>query len=211
MIGILCAGMVSGTLWSGLPDALRQVLESQLPAWAQVMGVPAPASSTPERIAAERSTGSTTTLFLIERKVKVVVQKENERAWLVEATWCGEGTDRCDDVWKRSDEQWRSDKTTANHTGYAVYRDSLRLAPGTFARSVPTLAFGKRKWDKALCEESLCFAVALADSSVARAAFRPDGSVAWWDGGYILGRANEKELVHAYGFLRDKGRAPAAK
>lgn len=211
MIAPLFAGLASSVLCSGLPEGLRNALETQLPAWAQVMGTPAPSSAAPERIAAERSTASTTTLFLIERRLKVVVQKEDDRAWLIEATWCGEGTDRCDDVWKRTDEQWRSDKATANHTGYAVYRDSLRLAPSPFGQPIPALTFGKRKWDKALCEGSLCFAAALADSSVARAVFRPDGSVAWWDGGYILGRANEKELVHAYGLLRDKGRAPGGR
>jgi hypothetical protein len=42
---------------------------------------------------------------------------------------------------------------------------------------------------------------------VARAAVRPDGSVAFWDGGYILGGRQEKEQVHGYGYLLEHGHA----
>lgn len=206
MIATLATTVLSASLCGALPEALKKTLESQFPAWSQVMGRTAPSSATEERIAVERTTNSVTNLFLIERKVKAVVQKEGEHAWLTEVVWCGEGPDRCDDVWKRTDEQWRSDKGTANHTGYAVYRDALALDAASWSQSVPALETGKKKWDKGLCENGLCFVVAARDSSVARVALRPDGSVGWWDGGYILGRANESELVHAYAYLLQNGR-----
>jgi hypothetical protein len=205
------AAVLFTVLCAGLPEGLKKALESQLPAWAQVMGAPARSSESEERIAVERSTNSTTNVFLVERKMKAVVQKDGENAWLVDVVWCGEGPDRCDDVWKRSDEQWRSDKGTANHTGYAVYRDMLRLDAAGWTQPVPALETGRKKWDKGVCESGLCFVVAARDSSVARVALRPDGSVSWWDGGYILGRSNEKELVHAYTYLLENGRSVGSK
>lgn len=154
----------------------------------------------------ERSTGSTIAVFLIDRKMKAVILKEEDRHWLTEVVWCGAGEGRCDDVWKRTDAQWRSDNTTANHTGYAVYRDSLRLSPNAWTDPVPVLALGKKAWDKGLCESGMCFSVSAKDSSVARGAVRENGTVAWWDGGYILGGALETELVRAYKYLLEKGK-----
>jgi hypothetical protein len=211
LIATLALTVLSATLCGALPEALKKTFESQFPAWAQVMGRPAKASDQEERIAVERTTNAVTNLFLIERKVKAVIQKEGERSWLTEVVWCGEGPDRCDDVWKRTDEQWRSDKNTANHTGYAVYRDVLRLDAATWSHPVPALETGRKKWDKGLCEDGLCFVVAAKDSSVARVALRSDSGVAWWDGGYILGRANEAELVHAYTYLLQSGRSLGSK
>jgi len=211
MIATLAMTMLSAALCGALPEGLKKTLESQFPAWSQVMGRPSPNSEGEERIAVERTTNSTTNVFLIERKVKAVVQKEGESAWLTEVVWCGEGTERCDDVWKRTDEQWRSDKGTTNHTGYAVYRDNLRLDAATWSQPVPAMETGKKKWDKGACESGLCFVVAAKDSSVARVALRPDGSVWWWDGGYILGRSNESELVHAYTYLLASGHALGSK
>ena len=198
-------------LSGALPDGVKKALESHLPAWSQVTGNPAPSSASEERVAVERSTGSTIAVFLVDRKIKAVVAKEDDSYWLTEVVWCGEGQGRCDDVWKRTDAQWRSDNTTANHTGYAVYRDSLRLSPSAWTNPVPSLAFGKKAWDKGLCEEGMCFAVSAKDSSVARGAVRGNGSVVWWDGGYILGGALEKELVHTYKYLLDKGKAVPAR
>lgn len=202
---------LSGALCTGLPDPLVKALEAHLPSWAQVTGNPAPASAAFERIAVERTSGPVVHLFLIDRKIQVVITREDDRAWLTDAVWCGAVPGRCEDVWTRTDEQWRSDKNTANHTGYAVYRDSLGLSPVAWSESTPALETGKKKWDKGLCTNSLCFLVSAKDSSVVRAARRPDGSVAWWDGGYILGGSTEKEMVHAYRYLLDNGRAIAGK
>jgi hypothetical protein len=205
MFGSMAILACSLALAGALPDEIRKVLESQLPAWSQVTGNPAPPSDAMERIAVERSTGTIINVVLIERKLNVVVMLEADRYWLTEAVWCGFDAKRCEDVWTRPDEQWRSDKSTANHTGYAVYRDSLRNAPPAWTESVPSFATGKKKWDKGLCENALCFLVSARDSSVARVAARPDGSVAWWDGGYILGGGTEKEMVHAYRYLLENG------
>lgn len=211
-MNVSVAVLFGGQILSGaLPDGVKKALESHFPAWSQVTGNPAPSSASEERIAVERSTGSTIAVFLIDRKVKAVVAKEDDKHWLTEVVWCGAGEGRCDDVWKRTDAQWRSDNTTANHTGYAVYRDSLRLSPNAWTNPVPALVFGKKAWDKGLCESGMCFAVSAKDSSVARGALRENGSVVWWDGGYILGGALEKELTHAYRYLLDKGKAVPAR
>jgi len=188
-----------------LPVEIHNVLEAQLPAWAQITGNPAPHSEGEERIAVERSEGSTLHVFLIGRQIKATVQREGGRSWLTEAVWCGQGVDRCADVWNRNDEAWRSDKETANHTGYAVYRDSLGLDPVSWTNSVPALAAGKKAWDKGLCTDGLCFLTSAKDSSVATVAARPNGSVNWWDAGYILGGSLEKELIHSYHELLEKG------
>lgn len=198
------AGILS-TQAGGLPEEIRAVLEAQLPAWSQVMGNPTPASAADERIAVERSTSDAFNVVLIERKIKVAVMREAGRQWLADVVWCDQGADRCDDVWSRTDAQWRSDKATTNHTGYAVYRDSLRLSATSWTNPVGAMDFGKKKWDKGLCESGMCFVVSAKDSSVVRAAPRADGTISWWDGGYILGRSNEKELVHAYAYLLRKG------
>lgn len=211
MIATMASTLLSLALCRGLPEALKKTLEAQLPAWSQVMGRAAPNSTADERIAVERSTNASTTVYLIERKVKAVVQKDGDDAWLTDVVWCGEGPDRCDDVWARPDTDWRSDKNTANHTGYAVYRDQLELAPSKWTDPVPSVETGRKKWDKGVCESGLCFLVAAKDSSVARAAIRPNGGLWWWDGGYILGRSNEAELVHAYTYLLRTGRAPGSK
>jgi hypothetical protein len=205
MFGSIVLVAISCAFSSPLPDPIRKVLEAQLPAWAQVTGNPASPSTALERIAVERATGSIIHLVLLERKVKAVAMHEGDRYWLTEVVWCGAGTGRCDDDWTRPDEAWRSDRNTANHTGYAVYRDSLRNAASTWTESVPVPQMGKKKWDKGVCESGLCFLVSAKDSSVARAAVRPDGTVAFWDGGYILGGALEKEQVHAYKFLLENG------
>lgn len=207
----VAASLVHQFLSAGLPDGIKKALESHLPAWSQVAGNPAPSSESEERIAVERSTGSTIAVFLIERKIKAVVLKEEDNCWLTEVVWCAAGEGRCEDVWKRTDAQWRSDNTTANHTGYAVYRDSLRLSPNAWTNPVPALAFGKKAWDKGLCESGMCFSVSAKDSSVARGAVRENGTVAWWDGGYILGGVLEKELVHSYKYLLDNGKAVPAR
>lgn len=197
---------------AALPDALKSALESQLPAWSQVTGNVAASSESDERIAVERTTSNNIAVWLIDRKVKVSVMHEDARYWLTDVVWCGTAAGRCDDVWKRTDAQWRSDNTTANHTGYAVYRDSLRLSPSTWTDPVPFLEFGKKKWDKGLCESGTCFAVSAKDSSVAHGALRADGSVATWDGGYIRNGTYETELVHGYKYLLEKGRdLPARK
>jgi len=206
MFGSIVLVAISCAFSSPLPDPIKKVLEAQLPAWAQVSGNPAAPSFAVERIAVERATGSIIHIALVERKVKAVAMHEGDRYWLTEVVWCGAGAGRCDDDWTRPDEAWRSDKNTANHTGFAVYRDSLGLAAATMTESVPALATGKKKWDKGLCEAGLCFVVSSKDSSVARAAVRPDGSVLWWDGGYILGGSLEKELVHGYKYLLEKGK-----
>ena len=206
MINPLAIAALTLAQAGALPDAIRGVLESQLPAWAQVMGTPAAPSEGQERIAVERTSNPVVHLYLIERKIQVVLLREDQRSWLTEVIWCGQGAERCEDVWKRTDQQWRSDAETANHTGYAVYRDSLRTAPTSWTENVPSLVLGKKKWDKGLCESGLCVVVSAKDSSVARAAVRADGTVAWWDGGYILGNANEKEMVHAYKTLLEQGR-----
>ena len=206
MIGPMLLLTLSLAVPTGLPEPIRKVLEAQLPIWSQVTGNPAPASTATERIAVERTSGNLIHLFLIDRKLQATVTREDDRHWLTEVVWCGEAAGRCEDLWKRNDEQWRSDKNTANHTGFAVYRDSLGLAAATMTESVPALATGKKKWDKGLCEAGLCFVVSSKDSSVARAAVRPDGSVLWWDGGYILGGSLEKELVHGYKYLLEKGK-----
>jgi len=193
---------------AALPDAIKAALESQLPAWSQVTGNVAVSSESEERIAVERTTGEKLDVWLIDRKVKVSILREDARHWLADVVWCGTGPGRCDDVWKRTDAQWRSDNSTANHTGYAVYRDSLRLAPSSWTDPVPLLEFGKKKWDKGLCESGTCFLVSAKDSSVAHGAVRKDGSVATWDGGYIKGGALETDLVHAWKYLLEKGREP---
>jgi len=211
MLGSLILVAFSTTFSSALPDPIRDVLEAQFPAWSQVSGNPAPASVGMERIAVERTSGQLVHVALVERKVKATVMHEGDRYWLTEVVWCDGAPGRCDDDWSRPDEAWRSDKNTANHTGYAVYRDSLRNAPPAWTESVPTPATGKRKWDKGLCENGLCFLVSAKDSAVARAAVRPDGSVAFWDGGYILGGQMEKEQVHGYGYLLEKGHAIPSK
>jgi len=197
---------------AALPDAIKAALESQLPAWSQVTGNVAASSESDEKIAVERSTSNNIAVWLIDRKVKVSILREDSRHWLADVVWCGNGQGRCEDVWKRTDAQWRSDNATANHTGYAVYRDSLRLSPASWTDPVPALEFGKKKWDKGLCEAGMCFLVSAKDSSVAHGAARPDGSVATWDGGYIMGGVLETELVHAYKYLLEKGRdLPARK
>lgn len=207
MIGPVALTSFCLSLSGALPEPLHKVLEAQLPLWAQVAGNPAPSSGSVERIAVERTSGNLVHLFLIDRKLQATVTREDDRHWLTELVWCGEGSGRCEDLWKRNDEQWRSDKNTANHTGYAVYRDSLALSAPSLTEPVPALAAGRKKWDKGTCEAGLCFLVSAKDSSVARAAVRPDGSVVWWDGGYILGGQLEKELVHGYKFLLEKGKA----
>ena len=205
MFGPIAALAISLACSSPLPDPIRKVLEAQLPAWAQVSGDPAGPSVAVERIAVERSTGPLVHIALVERRVKAVAMHEGDRYWLTEVVWCGTGSDRCDDDWARPDEAWRSDKSTANHTGYAVYRDSLRDVAPAWTESVPVLETGKKKWDKGVCDGGLCFLVSAKDSSVARAAVRPDGSVAFWDGGYILGGKLEKEQVHGYRYLLESG------
>ena len=198
---------ISFAFSGALPDPIRKVLEAQLPAWALVTGNPAAPSRALERIAVERTGGAIVHVVLVERKVKVVAMRDGDGYWLTEVVWCGGAPGRCDDDWARPDEAWRSDKNTANHTGYAVYRDSLANARPAWTESVPTLATGKKNWDKGLCESGLCFLVSAKDSSVARAAVRPDGSVVFWDGGYILGGSLEKEQVHGYGYLLENGHA----
>lgn len=207
MFGTLILAAVSCAFSSPLPDPLLRVLEAQLPAWALVSGNPAPPSAAFERIAVERATGPIIHVLLLERKVKVVALREGDKYWLTEAVWCGAHADRCDDDWTRPDEAWRSDKSTANHTGYAVYRDSLRNATPTWSESVPVLETGKKKWDKGVCEGGLCFLASAKDSSTAHAAVRPDGSVAFWDGGYILGGTFEREQVHGWRYLLENGHA----
>lgn len=207
MLGSVILVAFSTAFSGALPDPIRNVLEAQLPVWSQVSGNPAPASGGMERIAVERSTGPLVHVVLVDRKMKVVVTREGDRHWLTEVVWCGAGTGRCDDDWTRPDEAWRSDRNTANHTGYAVYRDSLRIAKPSWTESVPVLATGKKKWDKGLCENGLCFLVSAKDSSVARAAVRADGSVVFWDGGYILGGTFEKEQAHGYRYLLENGHA----
>lgn len=189
-----------------LPAEVHNVLESQLPAWAQVTGNPVPHSEGEERIAVERTEGSTLHIVLIARQIKATIQREGGHSWLTEVVWCGQGTDRCEDVWSRNDEAWRSDKATANHTGYAVYRDALGLDPVSWTTSVPALVAGKKAWDKGLCTDGLCFLASVKDSSVATVAARPNGSVNWWDASYILGGSLEKELIHSYRYLLEKGR-----
>ena len=207
MISPMALVAFSLSLTGALPDEFRRVLEAQLPVWSAVMGRPAPSSEAPERIAVERSTTSPLNLFLIERNLKVVVMREGERQWISEVVWCaGPGGDLCADMAKRTDAQWRSDKATTNHTGYAVYRDSLRLATPVWVDAVPPLEPAKKKWDKGLCEGGLCFYVSGRDSSVVRAAPGPDGAIGWWDGGYVKGGLNPTEMLHAYGYLLEKGR-----
>ena len=87
---------------AGLPDGIRKALETQLPAWAAVGGNPAPSSEGMERIAVERTSGPVWKVFLLERKIRAEVRAEGNRNWLTEATWCGAGADRCDDVWSRN-------------------------------------------------------------------------------------------------------------
>jgi hypothetical protein len=202
------AAMALSLTTTALPEAIKAALEAQLPAWSQVTGNVAASSESEERIAVERTTGNNLSVWLIDRKVKVTVLREDTRHWLTEVVWCGAGPGRCDEVWKRTDAQWRSDNATANHTGYAVYRDSLRLSVTSWTDPVPALELGKKKWDKGLCEGGTCFFAAGKDSSVAHAAARPDGSVAAWDGGYIKGGPLETDFVHAYGYLLEKGREP---
>lgn len=205
MISLLLSA--ASLLPSGLPDGIREVLEAQLPAWAAVTGNAAPASETDqERIAVERTEGSEVHLWLVARKIRATVRREEGRAWLTEATWCGAGPDRCEDLWARNDEAWRSDKATANHTGYAVYRDQLSLKPVAWDASVPKLVAGKKVWEKGLCAGGLCFLASAKDSSVATVAARPDASTAWWDASYVLGSALEKDLLHAWHLVLDKGR-----
>jgi hypothetical protein len=206
MIASLTILALSMARTGAMPDAVKSALESQLSAWAQVAGAAAASSVSQERIAVERTSGSTLHIFLLERKVKAVVVAEGERSWLTDLVWCGADTGRCEDVWNRPDEKWRSDKSTANHTGYAVYRDSLRLSTATWKDPVLAAVFGKKAWDKGLCEGGLCFYASTKDSAIARAAFRPDGSVLWWD----LDRVHPgsaQSVIHAFGYLRDKGRA----
>ena len=198
-------------LSAGLPDGVLKVLESQLPAWAELTGNPAPSSASEERIAVERTSGPLLHVFLVERRIRAEVRREGETWWLSDATWCGTGTGRCDDVWKRTDEQWRSDASTENHTGYAVYRDSLRLGRAAWTENVAAPSTGRKRWDKGLCEGGLCFYASSRDSSVARVAARRDGSTAWWDGGYVLGGPLEKDLLHAWKLLLEKGRPVPAK
>ena len=193
-------------LVGAMPDAVKDALESQFPAWAQVAGVAAASSVSQERIAVERTSGGTLHVFLLERKVKAVVVSEGGRGWLTDLVWCGAADAGCEDVWNRPDEQWRSDKSTANHTGYAVYRDSLRLSAAAWNGPVSVPAFGKKAWDKGLCEGGLCFYASARDSAVARAAVRPDGSVLWWDMDRVRD-GSAPSVIHAFGYLRDKGRA----
>lgn len=188
-----------------LPDGIRSALEAHLPAWAAVAGQSAPSSPAVERIAVERTGGDEIQVFLVERRVRAVVRREGDRQWLTDVVWCGAGADRCEDVWSRPDEQWRSDKSTRNHTGYAVYRDSLRLSAPGWSDPVPAPATGRKKWDRGLCEAGLCFFASRRDSSEARVAVRRDGTVLWWDGGYVLGGPLEKDHLHAWSFLLDKG------
>lgn len=205
MISLLLSAALQ--LPSGLPEGIHEVLEAQLPAWAAVTGNPAPASeSAQERIAVERTEGNEVHLWLVARKIRATVRREEGRAWLTEATWCGAGPDRCEDLWARNDEAWRSDKATANHTGYAVYRDSLVLKPVVWDASAPKLVAGKKVWDKGLCSGGLCFLASDKDSSLATVAARPDASTAWWDASYVLGSALEKDLLHGWSLVLDKGR-----
>ena len=166
----------------------------------------ATSSDPDERIAVERTTANSIAVWLVDRKVKVSVVREDAKYWLKEVVWCGATAGACDDVWKRTDAQWRSDNSTANHTGYAVYRDSLRIGSPSWTDPVPYLEFGKKKWDKGLCENGICFLVSVKDSSVAHGAAREDGSVVAWDGGYIKGGAGESQAIHAFDFLLEKGR-----
>ncbi|MEN9355739.1 MAG: hypothetical protein RL318_3064 [Fibrobacterota bacterium] len=196
---------------AALPTEVRATLESQLPAWAALTGNAAAASSSEERFAVERTEGAVLHVYLIDRKIQATIRREEGKSWLTEATWCGQGEGRCDVSWSRSDDQWRSDKNTANHTGYAVFRDSLSLPAVNWTESVPALVAGKKKWDKGLCRDGLCFLASAKDSSVAFVAARQDASILWWDASYILGGALEKDLLHAWKLLLDKGRALTGK
>ncbi|MEK7394174.1 MAG: hypothetical protein AAB214_16570 [Fibrobacterota bacterium] len=208
MLASFASFVIALSPFAALPDAIKAVLEAQLPAWSQVTGNVTKSSEAEERIAVERATGDKIGVWLIDRKVKVSILREDSRHWLTNVVWCGAGAGRCDDVWKRTDAQWRSDNSTANHTGYAVYRDSLRLSVSAWSDPVPLVEFGKKRWDKGLCESGTCFMVSAKDSSVAHGAVRPDGSVASWDGGYVKGGPLETDLVQAYEYLLAKGREP---
>jgi hypothetical protein len=196
---------------AALPEGVHRTLESQLPAWAAITGNPAAASQAEERIAVERTEGPVLHVFLIARKIQATIRREGERSWLTEATWCGQGEGRCDVAWARSDEQWRSDKNTANHTGYAVFRDSLVLATANWTESVPALVAGKKKWDKGLCQSGLCFLASAKDSSLAFVAARPDATVSWWDASYVLGGSLEKDLLNGWKLVLEKGKTLTGK
>lgn len=196
---------------AAMPAEIRSALESQLPAWAALTGNPAASGEEPERIAVERTDGPVVHVFLVGRRIQATVRREAGRSWLTEAVWCGAGEGRCDVDWSRNDEAWRSDKTTANHTGYAVYPEPLPLAPATWSDPVPALAAGRKKWDKGLCQGGLCFLASAKDSSLAFVAARPDASISWWDASYVLGSALEKDLLNGWKLVLEKGKALGVK
>ncbi len=185
-----------------LPPSLHDVIEAQLPIWSEVTGNPAePSVTREERIAVERTDGEECHIFLIDRKIRATVHREGESSWLTDVIWCDTMPGRCEDVWSRKDAEWRSDKSTANHTGYAVYRDSLMLNSVALTDHAPSgLTVGKKKWVKAICAGGLCF-LADQDSSVASVAV--DGSKVLWKD---INRASASpDIGRAYRFLMLKG------
>lgn len=204
--GLLLAAIVGAS--KPLPEGLKFALERHLPAWAQITSNAAPSSDSMERIAVERAQ-SLLEVFLIDRKIQLSVQEENGRYWVESARWCAEPSwkGRCPKVWGRSDSAWSATRDNYDKTGYDVYRDSLAMRATSWTDPVPPMDSTRSVWNKAACQSGLCFVVRSKDSSVGKVAIRPEGSIVWWEGGYVKGIPDESEMVHAHNYLLEHGRS----
>lgn len=204
--GLLLAALVAAS--KPLPEGLKFALERHMPAWAQITSNAAPSSDSMERIAVERAQ-SLLEVFLIDRKIQLSVHEENGRYWVESARWCAEPSwkGRCPKVWGRSDSAWHATRDNYDKTGYDVYRDSLAMRATSWTDPVPSMDSTRSVWNKAVCQSGLCFLVRSKDSSVGKVAIRPEGSIAWWEGGYVKDIPDEFEMVHAYNYLLEHGRS----
>jgi hypothetical protein len=202
--------MVAMTILSSanLPKCIKHALEFQIGAWSEVFGNPGESSSRSERFAV--SVGPDWfQVYAIDRKLDLFGVLDSGRYWITDAKWCDERAwkGRCDKMWNRTDEDWKQVRGQEAPSGYDVYRDSLTIDLANWSDPVPPLDSIRShgKWTKALCRDGLCHFASQEDSTLGRAAVRRDGSVSWWDGGYIKDVPNESELVHGYEYVLKHG------